>query len=322
MEIKNEPTIAIIACCKMEELYIKEWLDWHLNIVGIDHIFLCDNNDFGYHTQLTDVVKDYIDKGVVTVFNYQGVFPIQPECYNNVYQDFGYNYDWFAVIDIDEFMHLPMFDNKIKKLLLNDNINSYITFSVFCQMHGDNNLINYENLPCQERFKDEVSIKKINDLDRKYRAWGYLTKSIFKGLGHIQKIFNTDITIQIDNQHDVFSNSSLIKRLDVFGNEIPKRYPCRPYFFPGDLYECDVEEYLNKSYNVFHLKHYYTKSLEEYIKYKIFRGDTYKEQNDHEYPYKLNNYFIFNECTEEKINYIKINYPNLLNGADLRYVHL
>ena len=35
-------SIAIIACLKCEELYVKEWIDWHIKC-GVDHFYLCDN---------------------------------------------------------------------------------------------------------------------------------------------------------------------------------------------------------------------------------------------------------------------------------------
>ena len=76
---------AIIACCKMEELYIREWIDWHLNICNFTHIFLCDNNDTGYKYQLKPLIQDYIDSGRVTVYNYNDIHPIQPHCYNDIY---------------------------------------------------------------------------------------------------------------------------------------------------------------------------------------------------------------------------------------------
>ena len=77
---------AIIACCKMEELYIREWLDWHLYECEFDHIFLCDNNDSNYFISLSSLIQDYIDSGTVTVYNYNDVHPIQPICYNDVYK--------------------------------------------------------------------------------------------------------------------------------------------------------------------------------------------------------------------------------------------
>lgn len=47
MEDVNKNTIAVIACAKQEELYICEWIEWNINI-GVDHIFICDNNDSNY----------------------------------------------------------------------------------------------------------------------------------------------------------------------------------------------------------------------------------------------------------------------------------
>ena len=68
-------SIAIIACLKCEEHYVKEWIDWHIKC-GVDHFYLCDNNDIDYTPKLNDVLKEYVDLGIVEIFDYRGVHPI------------------------------------------------------------------------------------------------------------------------------------------------------------------------------------------------------------------------------------------------------
>ena len=53
-------SIAIIACLKCEERYVKEWIDWHIKC-GVDHVYLCDNNDIDY-SKLTIADKWILDK--------------------------------------------------------------------------------------------------------------------------------------------------------------------------------------------------------------------------------------------------------------------
>ena len=68
-------SIAIIACLKCEERYVKEWIDWHIKC-GVDHFYLCDNNDIDYTPKLNDVLKEYVDLGIVDIFDYRGVHPL------------------------------------------------------------------------------------------------------------------------------------------------------------------------------------------------------------------------------------------------------
>ena len=65
-------SIAIIACLKCEELYVKEWIDWHIKC-GVDHFYLCDNNDVDYTPKLNDVLKEYVDLGIIEIIDYHDV---------------------------------------------------------------------------------------------------------------------------------------------------------------------------------------------------------------------------------------------------------
>lgn len=310
MEIKSNPTVAIIACCKMEELYIKEWLDWHLNVVGIDHIYLCDNNDIDYSVQLSEVIQDYILSGAVTLIDYRGVFPIQPMCYTETYNTYGENFDWFVIIDIDEFLSLPRFNNKLKPLLQLDHIKDNVYFSVLCRIYNDNNLVTYDPRPCQERFTKETLANDIKSAKTRY-SYGNLMKSVVKGIKYAG--FAGQIKPSIYHQHDCFNYYPDFKRIDIFGNQISQQllgglWPLKE--FPG----CDEQKYLESCYNTCCIKHYMTKTIDEYIKQKIIRGDTLIEKEDiHTYPYNIAQFFEFNEYTEEKNNFIKINYPDLYN---------
>ena len=88
--------VSIITCIKQENEYIKEWLDWHIKC-GIDHFYLCDNNDNNYTPKLQNIIQNYIDKGIVTIFYYNDIFPIQPQCYTDIYDKIGYDSDWILI---------------------------------------------------------------------------------------------------------------------------------------------------------------------------------------------------------------------------------
>ena len=146
-------TISIIAYVKHDELYIKEWLDYHISC-GVDHFYLCDNNESDYEIQLQDVIQDYINNGTVDIIDYKDQNNILHICYNDVWQEYSNNYDWWLLINIDEFLTIPLYENNVKFYLelIDDNV------GLICaneRIYGDNNLIEYDeytDTSCLERF--------------------------------------------------------------------------------------------------------------------------------------------------------------------------
>ena len=91
----------ICAIAKNENLYINDWVNWHLDL-GFDKIYLYDNNDID-----TQYVGDFIEqKDKVEIFDIRGKHEtgLQIKCYNEFYN--SHLFDWCAFIDIDEFIVL------------------------------------------------------------------------------------------------------------------------------------------------------------------------------------------------------------------------
>lgn len=300
----SEQKIAIIACCKMEERYIKEWLDWHLFTIGVNHIYLCDNNDSWYIPTLSSVVEDYVKQGLVTIHDYQGVFPIQPKCYEDLFNLIRNDYDWVTMIDIDEFISLPKFNNNIRVFLELDHIKNCDYFMMSWKLYGDNNLVTYDGRPCMERFTTLVN-----------------NKAHPNGLSHIVKAFiNCKYKTTLPGEktyvlchHDILMHEASLNKIDVLGNKI--KQPGR-LFYPTRDYKCDEATYYNAVYNVFSLNHYYTKTIEEYIDNKIYRGDTLLSKTREDYPYTVKQFFKYNKLNKSKIRFIKEKYPQLYDLWD------
>lgn len=310
--------VAIIACCKMEELYIIEWLDWHLDICGFNHIFLCDNNDYNYKYELKHIVKKYIDEGKVTIYDYNDVHPIQPYCYDEVYRKHGNEYDWFSIIDIDEFYCLPKYNNNIHEYLSiihDDMYHIYIPW----QIYGDNELIEYDNKYIQERFKNPVHLVADKYGEVIVNGYYYRYKPLFRG----KQYFN-DETIYIKDQHrGIYDIKDINKniRYDSNFNKIGDRYG---HLLTGINYNIknaiisynksgeNIPQNVIDIFNSCHLKHYITKTIDEWVKYKIYRGDTLLKNDDNRYPYTIDKFFHYNNITNEKINFIKEKY-NIIN---------
>lgn len=93
--------VGIIAIAKNEDLYIKEWIEYHLRI-GFDKIIIGLNDDeFNPQVQNPNVI--YAD--------YHGVKCVQPRAYRQLYKKYQKEFDWFLFIDIDEFLVLENHSN-------------------------------------------------------------------------------------------------------------------------------------------------------------------------------------------------------------------
>ena len=79
--------VAIIAVAKNEELYIKEWLDYHLKI-GFDAVILADNDD-------EMVLSGYSSENVF-IEDYLGEKRVQSVAYTELYQKYRKYFDWIA----------------------------------------------------------------------------------------------------------------------------------------------------------------------------------------------------------------------------------
>lgn len=100
---------AICAIIKDEHLFLKEWIDWHLNL-GFDAIHLFEDKGSKSHEE---IVKDYSnvflrryenDEGVQELLEAQGTPYRQVVLYTWFAKEYQSLYDWCAFIDIDEYV--------------------------------------------------------------------------------------------------------------------------------------------------------------------------------------------------------------------------
>ena len=239
VEFHKDPTdidkYIVCTCARGENDYIEEFVNHYLNL-GFDKIILCDNND---DDSLESILKDYIVNDTVEIFNCRGFGSFQVQFYSMFCSE-G-NYKWCAYFDADEFLELNVYSNI--KDFLNTIHEDCISFNWI--MFGPNGEYHQKEGRVQDRFpqpvkpilmyKENVFFKSIlrGGKNRFENVW-------FNG-SHVP-ICSNDVTYNIGGLCPV---------------EHSAEYQSHTCFPPK--YRCG------------YLKHYYTKSFDEWIK-KSSRG--------------------------------------------------
>lgn len=253
-------------CCiaKCENLYLDEWVSYHL-LLGFDHIYIYDNNDFGGE-RCADAVSGYADR--VSVLKYyigvkQSGCETQVAAYNDFYRRFGGKYDWVLYIDVDEFLVLRGYPN-VRNYLSAVTRPSVYAVELNWVCYGDGGNLHYEPLPVRERFTEACEDPELG-LYRKHfyrmRVPGFRMLNVHYG-----------------------SQSGVI--VDCEGNTIE--------------HSLSVKSKVSNT-SVAYIAHYATKSADEYVAIKKRRRGA-GIGNDR---LSIDHYFKFNERTAEKEKYLE-----------------
>lgn len=270
-QIKYNNTGKVALCCmaKCENQYIREWVEYNLNL-GFNKIFIYDNNDIDGE-RFDDVIGDYIKDGKCDVINFRGRKCCQEEAYHDCYVKNNRDYDWIAVFDIDEFLTLKQHNN-VKEFLNDERFKDFQLIHINWMCYGDNEMLDDDGRPCQQRFVTPLpyNIKRFKDFPENNHI-----KSIVRGgLKHINWRFIA---------HTPWC---FYRCCNATGKECEVRSPYNPYNF-----------------DVAYLRHYYTKTIGEWIKIKQARG--YGDMPDEDARKKLgiDVFFMLNNRTKEKLKY-------------------
>lgn len=149
---------SVILLIKHENRYLKEWIDWHLQL-GFDHIYIYDN---GTDEKVIEVVEKYdadIQKKI-TVTDWSGHHNhIQQDAYNHFMENFKTETRWGLFIDSDEFLRFT--DG------VTINVNEFLKgYEDYTEVWGyevefnANGQEKYENAPVRERFTKQVDTRE------------------------------------------------------------------------------------------------------------------------------------------------------------------
>ena len=260
------PQICFCSKAREENRYARQLIEYYLKL-GVNKFIFCDNN-LKNKEKLSDVIKDYIDKGLVDIHEYFGSKIGQSEFFQKMYIKYKMQCNWFLFFDFDEYLYMHS-RSGIKINHLNDFLK--LKFFRKCEailfnwlIYSDNDLVYYDNRTFLERFPEPV-FGVIDNTIVKPIVRGGLNKTIFypKSSNHIpnRKVISCD------------SMGRLIKYYN-------------PFFVSPPVY------------NYAFIKHFTTKTAEEYCN-KIKRGANRNLPYDIDGRIKL--FFKFNKIRENKI---------------------
>lgn len=125
---------AIVAICKGEEKYLREWVTFH-RLQGFDKFFLYDNSD---DDRQVEALLPAIDSGVVEMQEWPG-HAAQLDAYRDAIEHRpGMYADWLAFLDIDEFLWSPLL--KLDALLEDATARGVVQISARWFIFGDSGL--------------------------------------------------------------------------------------------------------------------------------------------------------------------------------------
>lgn len=260
----SKTKIALCIICKTENLYVREYIH-HYKYLGYNHIFIYDNNDIEGE-RFEDAIKKEIDEKFVSIINYRGKKTPMMRAYIDCYKKNNKYYNWLSFFDIDEFLELKPKNIKIQEFLDNKRYSYCQNIKFNWLLYSDNDKIHYENKPIQKRFTSALYNSGLNR-NIKSTVRGNLT---------------TNYWIGAKNPHSGNNNYNCCSSS---GKQISKRsFYNKPY-----------------DYKYGYLKHYRTKTIEEYIN-KMKKG---KPDSKIDYSYMVKIFFVTNRKTKQKLDIFK-----------------
>lgn len=280
--------ISICTIVRLENKYIKEWVDYHLSI-GFTHIYLYDNNRDGEES-LSDVIDTdgkYHNSVTIIPFHHVSMYP-QMYAYNDCWKQ--YQFDWMLFIDVDEFFTFGT--DWIEAQNIHSFVRKYekdwdaILLNWMC--YGDNGHLHYSDFPLTKRFSKPLPL-----LLSASNMWGKQPIN-----GHVKTFVRKGCDFQF----------------------------CNPHVGKGDYRVCNADGMSVKNepwqpvqtYRYAYLRHYYTKTIQEYVEHKVKRGLADRASGK---TYPLADFFMCNKITFRKLYYYRKYKKSLgINGREKTFI--
>lgn len=260
----------VALCCigRLENQYALEFVEYYKSI-GFDKIFIYDNNHKG-EEHFEEVLQEHINNGFVQIVPFRDRENAQLSAYNDCYTRFGFEFDWMAFFDFDEFLTLVK-DKDVKEYL--SRFDNFDAVKINWMIYTDNNLVKNDGRPVLERFTEPMPYDK------------HIAHR-FPENNHIKSI----IRCKIKDVKWRRTPHTAIGCL-TYCNSVGKKTDDRPFH--------------KYNFSLAYLKHFRTKTIDEWINNKHVRGVADRRYELFEKTYSIMDFFRYNKITDEKMEFIK-----------------
>ena len=259
---------AICTLAKMENAYIAEWVRYHLSI-GFDHIFIYDNNTPDYAPLADCIPADLAEQVTIVDWRNRQFSEHTPnvEVYDNWLVANADLFDWCAFIDCDEYIRLQ----RNLQELLNDVPDVFDAMLLNWHVIGDCGIIEGdESVPVQQRLTEAVVTTD-----------HFIFKTILRCSSQMRAISPSTFALDEQMMTVPYCDCNFLAPLMTNSQLIAL-----------DEYDCWID-------------HYATKTLREFLKYKMPR------LNAEHISTGLDYFWRYNERTPEKEAYAQAWLDNL-----------
>lgn len=261
----------IALCCigRRENRYAREFIE-HYRRIGFDKIIICDNNHDG-EEHFEDVLGEYIEEGFVSVIDYRNHKGIQNRAYTDVYRKYGNYYKWIAFFDFDEYLTI-VDGTDIHTLMSGYDDFTCVLFN--WMNYGDNGLLHDDGRDLQERFTEPLPDQYVQ----------------------------YEETVENDHIKCVVHGG-----MKGVGFHFCPHIPCSPMLRCCDSLgrPCGQKPFQRHDFSVAYLKHFLTKTVEEWATNKWQKGVADRPGIETFRSSYSGRFFKYNEWTQEKENIMR-----------------
>ena len=268
----------VIAMAKYENFYVRDFVEYYLKL-GVEKFYFGDDNPEDIEN-LSDVLNDYIQKGIVDIEYLYSRNLSQIEFLDYTFKNVKLRCKWFLIYDLDEYLEFTNKTMFLKNYLEMPVFDKCDVIRIHWMIYDDNNLVYYDNRPVNERFTHGLLHHKLN----------MFHKSIIRGKDYGPTTFASSC-----HQPDY---SFVKNQCDALGNIEEDTY--------GIL--------TSPKFKLCYIKHFRYKTSEEFA-VKMLRGNF--QSTKYNLNNFVNEYFGINKFTEEKLKVIEhilnITFPHFHN---------
>ena len=260
--------IALVAIGRRENLYAVEFVE-HYKKIGVDNIFIIDNNHDG-EEHFEEVLQPYIDDDFVKIIDYRNQVNCQMRAYTEVYAQLKDDYDWIAFYDFDEFLILEWHKDVHEYLSYFPDDCQVVLCNWLCMT--DNNLVYYDDRPLMERFTEPMPLDKCVQYN-------------FPDDCHVKSIIRGGIN-----------------DLRFGGNPHTTDTALRAY--TASRRKTENRPWQPMDFTMAYLKHFTTKTIQEWCERKLKVGTPDRDPKNF-LPCYRDRFFKINKVTKDKLDYLE-----------------